>query len=130
MTKSPIFLAIGEQQAYNSSMKSSYTNRQDIQYIRNYLYSSTKDADPSLVVDTVSSICHNSSMKSTTTEILLTVRNDGMPITEEMLVEFLMEHEITCAEDLDDLSHLIHLIRCEADTPCGAGWIDHEYYLH
>ena len=53
-----------------------------------------------------------------------------MPITEEMLVEFIMEHGVTCAEDLDDLSHLIHLIRAEADTPCGAGWVDHEYYLH
>ena len=57
-------------------------------------------------------------------------RNDGMPITEEMLVEFIMEHGVTCAEDLDDLSHLIHLIRAEADTPCGAGWIDNTYYLH
>ena len=57
-------------------------------------------------------------------------RNEGMPITEEMLVEFIMEHGVTCAEDLDDLSHLIHLIRAEADTPCGAGWVDHEYYLH
>ena len=57
-------------------------------------------------------------------------RNDGMPISEEMLVEFIIEHGVTCAEDLDDLSHLIHLIRAEADTPCGAGWVDHEYYLH
>ena len=49
-------------------------------------------------------------------------RNDGMPITEEMLVEFIMEHGVTCAEDLDDLSHLIHLIRAEADTPCMSMW--------
>ena len=55
---------------------------------------------------------------------------NGMPITEEMLVEFLMEHGVDCAEALDDLSHLIHLIRAEADTPCGAGWIDNTYYLH
>ena len=55
--------------------------------------------------------------------------NDGMPITEEMLVEFIMEHGVTCAEDLDDLSHLIHLIRAEADTPCGAGWSE-DVWLH
>jgi len=56
-------------------------------------------------------------------------RNDGMPITEEMLVEFIMEHGVTCAEDLDDLSHLIHLIRAEADTPCMAMW-DEEVTVH
>ena len=55
--------------------------------------------------------------------------NDGMPITEEMLVEFLMEHGVDCAEALDDLSHLIHLIRAEADTPCGAGWAE-DVWLH
>ena len=53
MTKSPIFLAIGERTAYNSSMKSSYTNRkdigqtlQDIQYITNYLYSQETHIKP------------------------------------------------------------------------------------
>ena len=50
------------------------------------------------------------------------MQNDGMPITEEMLVEFLLEHNVECAEDLDELSHLIHLIRAEANTPCGAMW--------
>ena len=55
--------------------------------------------------------------------------NDGMPITEEMLVEFLMEHGIDCAESLDDLSHLIHLIRAEANTPCGAMW-DEDVTVH
>jgi len=45
-----------------------------------------------------------------------------MPITEEILVEFLLEHGIECAEDLDELSHLILLIRAEANTPCGAMW--------
>ena len=54
---------------------------------------------------------------------------NGMPITEEMLVEFLMEHGVDCAEALDDLSHLIHLIRAEADTPCGAGWTE-DVWLH
>jgi len=47
-----------------------------------------------------------------------------MPITEEMLVEFLLEHGVECAEDLDDLSYLIHLIRAEANTPCGAMWTE------
>ena len=56
-------------------------------------------------------------------------RNEGMPITEEMLVEFIMEHGVTCAEDLDDLSHLIHLIRAESDTPCMAMWTE-EVTLH
>ena len=45
-----------------------------------------------------------------------------MPITEEILVEFLLEHNIECAEEIDDLSHLILLIRAEANTPCGAMW--------
>ena len=58
-----------------------------------------------------------------------TRENDGMSITEEMLVEFLMEHGVDCAEALDDLSHLIHLIRAEADTPCGAGWSE-DVWLH
>ena len=47
-----------------------------------------------------------------------------MPITEEMLVEFLLEHGVECAEDLDELSHLIHLIRAEADTPCMSMWTE------
>ena len=49
-----------------------------------------------------------------------------MPITEEMLVEFLLEHGVECAEDLDKLSHLIHLIRAEADTPCKSIWTEEE----
>ena len=47
-----------------------------------------------------------------------------MPITEEMLVDFIIEHGVECAEDLDDLSYLIHLIRAEANTPCGAMWTE------
>ena len=53
-----------------------------------------------------------------------TLKESYMPITEEMLVEFIIEHGVTCAEDLDDLSHLIHLIRAEADTPCMAMWTE------
>ena len=52
-----------------------------------------------------------------------------MPITEDIMVEFLMEHGIECAEDLDDLSHLIHLIRAEANTTCGAMW-DEDVTIH
>ena len=47
-----------------------------------------------------------------------------MPITEEMLVDFLLEHGVECAEDLDELSHLILLIRAEANTPCGSMWTE------
>ena len=46
MTKSPIFLAIGERTAYNSSMKSSYTSRSVVQYITNYLYSLESNIKP------------------------------------------------------------------------------------
>ena len=52
-----------------------------------------------------------------------------MPITHEMIVEFLIKHNIDCAEELDDLSHLIRLIRAEANTPCGAMW-DEEVTVH
>ena len=58
-----------------------------------------------------------------------TRENDGMPITEEMLVEFLMEHGIDCAEALDDLTDLIHLVRAEANTPCGVRW-DEDVTIH
>ena len=52
-----------------------------------------------------------------------------MPITEEMLVDFIIEHGVTCAEDLDELSWLIHLIRAEANTPCAAMW-DEDVTVH
>jgi hypothetical protein len=52
-----------------------------------------------------------------------------MPITEEILVEFLLEHNIECAEDLDDLSHLILLIRAEANAPCAVMW-DEDVTVH
>ncbi len=46
MTKSPIFLAIRERTAYNSSMKSSYTDHSVVQYITNYLYSLESNIKP------------------------------------------------------------------------------------
>ena len=38
-----------------------------------------------------------------------------MPITEELLVEFLIEHEIETAEELDVFSNIIHLLMLPAD---------------
>ena len=42
--------------------------------------------------------------------------NDG-PITEELLVEFLMEHQIESAGDLDDFSQFVHLLMMEPNIP-------------
>jgi len=41
-----------------------------------------------------------------------------MPITEEMLVEFLIEHEIETAEELDVFSAMVHLLMLEPNVPC------------
>ena len=40
-----------------------------------------------------------------------------MPITEELLVEFLEEHQIENAEDLDDFSQFIYLLMMEPNIP-------------
>jgi hypothetical protein len=40
-----------------------------------------------------------------------------MPITEEMLVEFLEEHQIETADELDDFSQFIHLLMMEPNIP-------------
>ena len=40
-----------------------------------------------------------------------------MPITEELLVEFLIEHNIETAEELDDFSQYIHLLEVEPNVP-------------
>ena len=42
---------------------------------------------------------------------------DREPITEEMLVDFLIEHEIEDAEDLDTFSQIIHLLMLEPNVP-------------
>jgi len=40
-----------------------------------------------------------------------------MPITEELLVEFLEEHQIEDADDLEEFSQLIHLLMMEPNVP-------------
>ena len=40
-----------------------------------------------------------------------------MPITEEMIEEFLEEHQIETADDLDDFSQYIHLLEVEPNIP-------------
>ena len=43
---------------------------------------------------------------------------DREPITEEMLVDFLKEHEIESAEELDTFSQIVHLLMLEPNVPC------------
>ena len=43
---------------------------------------------------------------------------DASPITEEMLVDFLIEHEIESAEELDTFSQIVHLLMLEPNVPC------------
>jgi len=40
-----------------------------------------------------------------------------MPITEEMLVDFLVEHQIDDADELEEFSEMIHLLMMEANVP-------------
>ena len=40
-----------------------------------------------------------------------------MPITEELLVDFLEEHQIEDADDLDEFSQMIHLLLAEPNVP-------------
>ena len=40
-----------------------------------------------------------------------------MPITEELLVEFLEEHQIADADDLEEFYQLIHLLMMEPNVP-------------
>ena len=40
-----------------------------------------------------------------------------MPITEEMLVDFLVEHQIEDAEELEEFSQTIHLLMMEPNIP-------------
>ena len=39
------------------------------------------------------------------------------PITEEMIVDFLEEHQIEDADDLDAFSQIIHLLMMEPNIP-------------
>ena len=43
---------------------------------------------------------------------------DREPITEEMLVDFLIDHEIESAEELDTFSQIVHLLMLEPNVPC------------
>ena len=40
-----------------------------------------------------------------------------MPITEELLVEFLLDHEIDDADDLEEFSEMVHLLFAEPNIP-------------
>ena len=40
-----------------------------------------------------------------------------MPITEELLVEFLIEHQIEDADELEEFSQMIHLLMMEPNIP-------------
>ena len=40
-----------------------------------------------------------------------------MPITEEMIEEFLEEHQIEDADELDEFSQMIHLLLAEPNIP-------------
>ena len=42
---------------------------------------------------------------------------DEYDITEEMLVDFLIEHQIEDAEGLDEFSQMIHLLFAEPNIP-------------
>ena len=45
------------------------------------------------------------------------VYEDDELISEEMLVDFLVEHQIETAGDLDDFSQFIHLLMMEPNVP-------------
>ena len=40
-----------------------------------------------------------------------------MPITEELLVEFLIEHQIEDADELEEFSQMIHLLFADPNIP-------------
>ena len=43
---------------------------------------------------------------------------EAEPITLELLAEFLQEHQIENAEELDEFSQIIHLLMLEPNVPC------------
>ena len=51
------------------------------------------------------------------------------PITEEMLVQFLIDHSITSAEELNEFSTLIHLMEAEPDRILANTWTE-EVTIH
>ena len=42
-------------------------------------------------------------------------QNTRSPITEEMLVQFLINHSISSAEELNEFSLMVHLMQAELD---------------
>ncbi len=44
------------------------------------------------------------------------------PITEEMLVQFLIDHNIRSAEEFKEFSLMITLMEAEPDRICGHAW--------
>ena len=51
------------------------------------------------------------------------------PITEEMLVQFLIDHSIESAEELNEFSLMIHLMEAEPDRILANTWTE-EVTLH
>ena len=51
------------------------------------------------------------------------------PITEEMLVQFLIDHSITSAEELNEFSLMIHLMEAEPDRILANTWTE-EVTIH
>ena len=45
------------------------------------------------------------------------VYEDDEPISDQMMVEFLVEHQIETAGDLDDFSQFVHLLMMEPNIP-------------
>ena len=46
------------------------------------------------------------------------------PITEEMLVQFLIDHSIESAEELNEFSNLIHLMEAEPNRILANTWTE------
>ena len=51
------------------------------------------------------------------------------PITEEMLVQFLIDHSIESAEELNEFSLMIHLMEAEPDRILANTWTE-EVTIH
>jgi hypothetical protein len=51
------------------------------------------------------------------------------PITEEMLVQFLINHSISSAEELNEFSLMVHLMQAEPDRIFANTWSE-EVTLH
>ncbi len=54
------------------------------------------------------------------------IKKTRSPITEEDFVDFLIQHNIQSAEELNDFSEMILLMKSEANEPCGIRWSKEE----